>query len=107
MEHAPPVQFKSKTGEDATASLNMLEAIGHAKIAVASMTNLEIDAIAQCQKREGGSWRIVVDVIESVARMGDNDLLATYEVQISPTADLEAFNRLRRYHREDRDQAAP
>ena len=39
----------------------------------------------------------------SHARLGDNDLLATYEMSLAPSGEVTAFNRLRRYHREDRE----
>ena len=81
----------------------MLEAIKEAKAAVVEMTGLEPDSVAQCQRSDDGGWRIAIDVIESNARMGNNDLLATYEVNISNAAELTGYNRLRRYHREDRD----
>jgi len=66
---------------------------------------LDFDSIGACEKRADGGWTIAVDVIESVARMGDNDLLATYSVQIDAEGDLVNLTRTRRYHREDRDQS--
>jgi hypothetical protein len=87
------------------ARLPMMEAVGLAKAAVASMTVLDFDSIGACEKRADGGWTIAVDVIESVARMGDNDLLATYSVQIDAEGDLVNLTRTRRYHREDRDQS--
>ena len=44
---------------------------------------------------------MVVDLVESVARMGENDLLAAYEVTIGVDGELKHFTRLRRYRRED------
>jgi hypothetical protein len=81
----------------------MIDAIAAARSAVSGMTGQQIDSIAKCFRLENGSWAISVDVIESLARMGDNDLLATYDVEISTTAELVSYARLRRYHREDQD----
>ena len=106
MDRPTAAQFLTETAPGMPpGALTLRDAIGHAKIAVAEMTQLAIDSIARCGQDEAGTWTVVVDVIESVARMGDNDLLATYEVQIGPGARLVHFARLRRYHREDKEQA--
>jgi hypothetical protein len=101
MEHPAAAQFKN-SAKDATPTL--LEAMGAARRAVTAMTGLEVDSVSHCEKAETGIWLVVVDVIESMARMGDNDLLAAYEVQIGGDGALSKFTRLKRYHREDRDQ---
>lgn len=81
----------------------MLDAMGQAKGAVAEMTGLKVDAVSRCVKEDDGSWAVTIDVVESAARMGDNDLLSAYELQLSPDLELLNFARLKRYHREDRD----
>ncbi len=101
MEHTDHAQFK-RVAKSPTPT--MLEAIGHAKRAVQEMTALPIDSVVRCKSGEGGGWVIVVDVIEAAARMGDNDLLASYEINLDEQAALTQFARLRRYHREDREQ---
>ena len=101
MKHQPKAQFAGD--KDDTPALGMMEAIAEAKTAVTGMTGLEVDSVVSCTRGEDLHWSICVDVIESVARMGDNDLLATYEVQISAGSELLNFARKRRYHREDRD----
>ena len=101
MKHETKAQFNDV--QPGPALLSMMAAIGAAREAVAAMTGLPIDTVAQCRKNTEGFWQISVDVIESPARMGDNDLLATYEVLIGRDGELETFERLRRYHREDRD----
>lgn len=79
----------------------MPEAMGIARRSVAAMMDLKIDTVSHCELEDGGAWKVVVDVVESAARMGDNDLLAAYEVTIAPDGDLKHFTRLRRYRRED------
>ncbi|MCK0094104.1 gas vesicle protein [Yoonia sp. F2084L] len=101
MKHEEKDQFKTAQSDD--SALTMLEAIAAAKSAVNSMTGQDIDSIVQCSRSAETVWTVALDVIESLARMGDNDLLATYEVQIDAQANLIQFNRLRRYHREDKD----
>lgn len=101
MKHTPKTQFDRPTPGTASPPLSMPAVIREAKSLVADMTGLVPDSIAQCQKAEDGSWTVVVDVIESPARMGDNDLLAAYQVHFGAGGDMTAFERLRRYHRED------
>ena len=98
MEHVPPVQFKSS---NKAGALKMLDAIELAKSAFASMTTLNVDAVSSCMRDAEGGWIVSLDGIESAARMGDNDLLVTYEVQLSDIGELQKFSRIRRYHRED------
>lgn len=101
MKQEEAVQFKST--QTTEAPLTMMMAISAAKSAVATMTHLQIDSVVRCTQADNGGWTIVVDVIESLARMGDNDLLATYQLDLGGNAELQSYNRLRRYHREDRD----
>jgi hypothetical protein len=81
--------------------LTLIEAIGLARRTAAQLTELPVDGIAESGRHADGGWRVLVDVVESAARMGENDLLATHEVILSPEGDLTGFSRLRRYHRED------
>lgn len=103
MKHAPKTEFKHSPTPASAPALSMREAMAQAKAAVADMTGLDADSVAQCRKDDSGVWSVTVDVIESMARMGDNDLLAAYEVQIDTEGELVQFNRLRRYHREDQE----
>ena len=103
MKHETIAAFQApQTGPTRTS---MMEAVGLARSAVASMTTLPFDSIGACERRAEGGWAIAVDVIESVARMGDNDLLATYVVHLDAEGDMQNLARTRRYHREDRDQS--
>lgn len=101
MKHAPKTHFDRPAPDDPSQPLNMRDAVARAKSLVADMTALTPDAVAQCNKGADGQWTVVVDVIESAARMGDNDLLAAYEVTIGADGDMAGFKRIRRYHRED------
>ena len=104
MKHENKATFKAATAPPKAPlkPLSMMDAIRAAKAAVLEMTAMQADSITECQRADDGGWRISVDVIESAARMGDNDLLATYEVQIGADAELLHYARLRRYHREDK-----
>jgi hypothetical protein len=59
-----------------------------------------IDGVAACELGDDGFWRVEVEVVESRARMGDNDLLAAYDVRLGEAGEVRGFRRLRRYFRE-------
>ena len=101
MKHESKVQFKSAQTD--LPALTMLDAITAAKSAVEAMPGHKVDSIVQCTPADQGTWAITVDVIESYARLGDNDLLAAYQVRIGTASELLQFERLKRYHREDND----
>lgn len=98
MEHSPAAAFKSVQGE---RSASMSDVLAVARRSVAGIADLPVDAVSHCEKREDGIWRIVVDVVESPARLGDNDLLAAFEVHIDPQGELLYCSRIGRYRRED------
>lgn len=87
--------------EDAEpTAITLLEAIALAKRTVAAITDQPVDGIARSSPGEDGGWRIVVEVVESPARMGENDLLAAHEVTLAADGALAGIARLRRYRRE-------
>jgi hypothetical protein len=93
------------TPQPVPPKLTMMAAIRVARDALTTMTALDFDSVGRCERRSDGGWIVHLDVIESIARMGDNDLLATYAVDIDAGGDPLQVNRTRRYHREDRDQS--
>ena len=89
----------------AVPALELIEAVGHARTALSSITQAQLDAVSLAEEIDDRSWRVELEVIESAARIGDNDLLCAYEVKIAPNGSLIGFRRLRRYHRESGDAA--
>ena len=98
MDQPRPTEFRH-----APTPFGLVDALSHARRAMATITDQPIDAVPSCTRGDDGIWRVRIDVIEVPARMGDNDLLAVYEVEIAPGGDLAGFRRLARYHREDGD----
>lgn len=101
----PESKANFATPQSVPPRLSMMAAIRVARDALATMTALDFDSVGRCERRGDGGWIVHLDVIESVARMGDNDLLATYAVDIDAEGEPLQVNRTRRYHREDRDQS--
>lgn len=82
--------------------LTMLEVLARAREALSIINPSPVDSVRSCAKAENGLWRALLDVIEIPARMGDNDLLSTYELTIGPDGELVDFRRKERFYREDR-----
>lgn len=76
-----------------------------AKEMAKELTGVEVDAVSLCQ-RAGTDWVVEVDVVESAARMGDDDLLTAYRLEITDEGELVAFRRIGRHKRTDAVSAA-
>ena len=100
MEHNP-LSFRSDRSDE---EIGMPEAIAIARRSISGMVDLEIDAISKCEKTDDSGWRVVVDLVEAMSRLGENDLLAAYELTISSKGELRNFRRVRRYRREDLEE---
>lgn len=88
--------------EAGIAPLGLAGAIARARDELSLLTQLPMDAVASTRRQAEGGWTVVMDLIESAARMGDNDLIATYEVEIAEAGDVIRIERIDRYRREDR-----
>ena len=100
MQHSPSDTFISQRGQ---AGPGLKDAISIARRSVTGITDQKIDGVALCQKTEDGTWKVVIDVIDSPARMGENDLLAAFEVHVDATGEVNFCSRTKRYRREERD----
>lgn len=72
---------------------------------IVDLTEQPFDAIARCEARDGG-WRLEIEVIESRARMGDDDLLTAYALDLSADGELLGYRRLGRRRRFDDTSSA-
>lgn len=86
---------------EAARAIPLIEAMKIARAATAEVTGLPVDGIAASGADAHGGWCITVEVIESPARMGENDLLSAHEVRLAPDGGLAGFTRVGRYRRED------
>ena len=82
-------------------ALGMGEAIAMAKIEFDAINDLPIDQVIRSERREDGGWVIVLEVIESPARMGENDFLAAFSLTLDARGALEGVERVDRYRREE------
>lgn len=78
----------------------LIEAMSIARRWIALFTEMPVDTVVACVPEAGG-WVVTIDVVEAAARLGDNDLLSTFEMVLSASGEVERYTRLRRYHRDD------
>ena len=90
----------SELATAAAARPGLMQAVAEARQTVAFLTELPVDAVSACRPAAEG-WVVEVEVIESPARLGDNDLIARFEVTLDAEARVTGLSRLCRYHRED------
>ncbi|MEM7520420.1 MAG: gas vesicle protein GvpO [Pseudomonadota bacterium] len=96
-----PKQDAFKDPKAKGKALSMPDAIAKARLAMGAITSAPVDAVRSCTRGENDVWTATVEVIESPARLGDNDLISAYEMKIDGGGDLLEFQRVGRYHRED------
>lgn len=99
MARAPTKQAEAAEAP-AARPIGFRTAMESARDSTALFTELRVDAIVSCERVDEG-WRAVVDVVEAPARLGDNDLLVSYEVILDQYGECERFARIARYHRSD------
>lgn len=84
---------------------SMLTIAQAARAAAKDITGSDADAIAHC-KRDGDIWKVQVDVLESKAKLDNNDLLAAYIFEFDLNGELTGFTRAGRYLRTEDNGAA-
>jgi len=83
-----------------SASMTTLQATRRAKETALEITGRDVELVSRCE-RDDKIWTVVLDIIESKARISDNDVLASYELILDLAGDLQRYMRLRRYRRGD------
>jgi hypothetical protein len=69
-----------------------------ARAAVQSITGREPEVVSRCERTES-NWKVMVEVIENKARIDDNDLLASYQIEVDADGEILGYDRVRRYKR--------
>lgn len=80
--------------------MNLKDVSRLAREMIKDLTGSDVDAVSLCRK-DGDNWIVEADIVESEARMGDDDLLTAYRLDISAAGELVAFRRIGRHKRTD------
>lgn len=62
------------------------------------LTDREVEGVTGLQKEDDG-WRVEVELLELSRVPTTTDVLATYEVEVDASGDLQGYRRTRRYVR--------
>ena len=62
------------------------------------LTGRDPEGVTGLERTEDG-WRVLVDVVELRRVPDTTDVLATYEVEVDPSGDLQGYRRVRRFVR--------
>lgn len=65
---------------------------------LAELTDKEVEGVTGLQKEDDG-WRVEVELLELRRVPNTTDVLATYEVDVDASGDLQGYRRTRRYVR--------
>ncbi len=90
-----------QSAAETPSGMSMGDAISSARREMAAISALPIDSIVRCEQQPDGGWTVVLEMLESAARMGDNDYLSAYEMRFASGGGLTGLTRLARYYRED------
>lgn len=83
------------------AQLTISEVMARARAEIAGVTDLPVLSVIRTGRGPDGGWVVALELLETAARMGDNDLLTAYEIQFDAFGEVAGILRLARYHRED------
>lgn len=97
MEHPDPAEFATSRRN----AMTLTEALKIAKSEVAAISDLPVDGLAKSERLPDGGWAVTLELVESPARMGENDLLSAHELKLDPEGRVVEIARIGRYRRED------
>lgn len=66
---------------------------------LAELTGREVEGVTGLQKEDDDGWRVEVELLELRRVPTTTDVLATYEVDVDSSGDLQGYRRTRRYVR--------
>ncbi|MEN0087976.1 MAG: gas vesicle protein GvpO [Pseudomonadota bacterium] len=78
--------------------MNTLQATQTARETLATILGVTVETIASCRKHDAG-WTVELEVVETKARLADNDMIAIYKVALDTDGDVTEYVRTERYVR--------
>ena len=92
-------------GYDASATGdNMVDVLARAKLSFGQLTNLPVESISRVEHVDDG-WQVNFEVVELQRVPRSTDVLASYEVDADRSGNLRAWRRMRRYQRNQQEEA--
>jgi len=78
--------------------MNVMEISAAARECVTTISGRRPEAVSRCERNDGG-WQVTVELIDTKARLADNDIMATYQLMFDGEGELLGYERTRRYIR--------
>jgi hypothetical protein len=78
--------------------MNALKISAVAREGVATITGHQPELVSRCEPCEGG-WQVHVELVDTKARITENDIMATYQLNFDAHGELLSYERTRRYPR--------
>lgn len=91
----------SEFAEAKAKSVSMVAAVKLARAEIRAVSDKPVDSVAKCERAGDGGWLIALDLVESPARMGENDLLSRFVMQMEADGSVVGIEHAGRYRRED------
>ena len=78
--------------------MKAIEALTAGRTAIEAITGKPPEHTSRCAAAESG-WELQFEVLETRGRLADNDIIASYVLQLDENGDLLGYERTRRYSR--------
>jgi hypothetical protein len=78
--------------------MNALKISVVAREGVAAITGQKPELVSRCEPSETG-WQVQVELVDTKARITENDIMATYRLNFDGQGELLSYERTRRYPR--------
>jgi len=78
--------------------MNAMKISTVARKGVAAITGRQPESVSRCEPCEGG-WQVHVELVDTKARITENDIMATYQLNFDARGALLSYERTRRYPR--------
>jgi len=78
--------------------MNALKISAVAREGVVAITGHQPELVSRCEPSDGG-WQVNVEIVDTKARITENDVMATYQLNFNADGELLSYERTRRYPR--------
>jgi hypothetical protein len=92
---------QSKTNDHPSGVNDIRKARNIVQETAAELIGRPLDGIVEITNENGGSWRVIIEVIERRSVPDTQDILGRYDVSVDETGTISGYNRIRRYRRGD------
>jgi Gas vesicle synthesis protein GvpO len=78
--------------------MKMLQVVNQAREAMETIIGRKPEVVSRCEP-QGEKWLVTIEVVETKARITDNDMMATYQLMLDSAGEVTGIDRVRQYVR--------